>query len=106
MSSKGPSSLTASLSPAPSFDVGEASTPVRTTPGALTPQSVGTPGGAGPATDCLPDSCTGLEARLEYSGNKAVLREAMTTDGEEEGAGGGRRAATTTGLLFVGGISC
>jgi hypothetical protein len=56
-----------SISPALSFDVGEVATPARS--------PAGTPGQ-------LPDDLTGLVDKLQYSGNKAVLREAWRADGE------------------------
>lgn len=54
-----------SISPMPSFDIGELGTPTGTTP-------------IGP----LPDSLTGLAEKLLHSANKQVLRDAWESDGE------------------------
>jgi hypothetical protein len=54
-----------SISPMPSFDIGEVVTPTGTTP-------------SGP----LPDDLTGLADKLLFSANKQVLREAWESDGE------------------------
>jgi hypothetical protein len=54
-----------SISPMPSFDIGEVGTPTGTTP-------------IGP----LPDDLTGLADKLMYSANKQVLRSAWELEGE------------------------